>query len=218
VLAYNQNISHVLVNKLVNISRSTVTNIFFIFQIDVDVLPLMSEDDIRIYIPHKGHRVLALDFCRKGKSVSDGLSLSKSKTTLFNRISEKMRFNRHKGQTTTTDARKKSIPNKGNTKPDRIVEIAWCNYRRSKGRYVQVKKTTGGGTRYPRMLKSANKSDIIKEARELFFPDGVSPIGNVNDFEMDVSLNVKGINRLGDITIGEMYEKSKVRYLRPPAC
>ena len=65
------------------------------------------------------------------------------------------------------------------------------------------------------MTKTATKFDILCEAKDLFFPKGKSTFGHIDKFEADLAMNVQGTNLLQEnITIGELYEKTKHRYIR----
>ena len=54
------------------------------------------------------------------------------------------------------------------------------------GRLVQVRANKGGGTRNIRVPAMATKREIVAEAQKLFFPAGVSGIGNQADFAFDL--------------------------------
>ena len=74
---------------------------------------------------------------------------------------------------------------------------------------VQVKEKRGGGTRHLKDLKTATMGQLMEIGKELFFPNGKSKIGNVNDFEFQIrDFTEDELDPL--TTLGEQYEKRKV--------
>ena len=78
---------------------------------------------------------------------------------------------------------------------------------------IQVKERRGGGTRHLKALKTATMAHLMDIGKELFFPNGKSKIGNVNDFEFCIrDFTEDELDPL--TTLGEQYEKRKVKMLR----
>ena len=53
-------------------------------------------------------------------------------------------------------------------------------------RFKLIRMKEGGGTRIVDIEKTANKEEIIKIAKGLFFPDGKSSFGNVSEMKLDL--------------------------------
>ncbi|XP_028409542.1 uncharacterized protein LOC114532163 [Dendronephthya gigantea] len=85
------------------------------------------------------------------------------------RLLEELAKKRNKKQHTAQSAQKgKTVV----TKSTRKVELAWLHCPKGSESFKLVKMKEGGGIRLVDILKSANKTEIIKIARELFFSDG----------------------------------------------
>ncbi|CAC5395407.1 unnamed protein product [Mytilus coruscus] len=96
-------------------------------------------------------------------------------------------------------------------KGTRYVEVRWIHklHHRTK----QVRSKTGGGTRTVCMRKDATRKEIMEEARQLFFPDGESKKGKLEDLNYDM-WDFSERKLKSDITIQKMYEETKMPMLR----
>ena len=75
-----------------------------------------------------------------------------------------------------------------NVKPRwRKFEIGWLHFSEEKGRYLAVGQSTGGGTISISLPGSSRTSDIIDEARNLFFPQGGSMFGRWLEMDYDLA-------------------------------
>ena len=85
-----------------------------------------------------------------------------------------------------------------NVKPRwRKFEIGWLHFSEEKGRYLAVRQSTGGGTRSISLPGSSRMSDIIDEARNLFFPQGGSTFGRWLEMDYDLAnFNGEKIDKL----------------------
>lgn len=83
-------------------------------------------------------------------------------------------------------------------KTTRKIEIGWFHEGK------QVRKRSGGGSRTIDISKNANKCDILSQAKELFFPRGVSKKGQWENFSHDV-FDFQESELEDDITVGELY-------------
>ncbi|XP_031356742.1 uncharacterized protein LOC116180756 isoform X1 [Photinus pyralis] len=78
---------------------------------------------------------------------------------------------------------------------------------------VQVRSKKGGGTRKLTVEKSAMKQELIEAAQKVFFPNGFSPKGNIEDFDFDL-LDFKHNEYPPDISISQILNSTKVKVLR----
>ena len=191
------------------------------------MLPLLTDEELEQYIPLRGQRVLARNFCTNSSSntlakapnlvenlqedtpsplpslCNDNLQ---RKADAIAKVREKLSAGSKKTGKKSSELGSKHK----NIRKERTVEIGWSHFNSRERRYAQVRQPCGGGTRHPKMLKSSTKTDILKEAVELF-----KPLVSETDMDLDISFDVSGQMIMGnDETIGELYEKTKLRYLR----
>ena len=201
--------------------------LLWLFQINEQVLPLLTDEELEQYIPLRGQRVLARNFCTNSSSntlakapnlvenlqedtpsplpslCNDNLQ---RKADAIAKVREKLSAGSKKTGKKSSELGSKHK----NIRKERTVEIGWSHFNSRERRYAQVRQPCGGGTRHPKMLKSSTKTDILKEAVEPF-----KPLVSETDMDLDISFDVSGQMIMGnDETIGELYEKTKLRYLR----
>ena len=68
----------------------------------------------------------------------------------------------------------------------RRIQLGWLHFDEHSGRFVAMRLNRGGGTREVDVPLSADVSEIIHIAQEIFFPEGRCAFGNLSD--MDVAL------------------------------
>lgn len=66
------------------------------------------------------------------------------------------------------------------------IQLGWLHFDEHSGRFVAMRLNRGGGTREVDVPLSADVSEIIHIAQEIFFPEGRCAFGNLSD--MDVAL------------------------------
>ena len=91
------------------------------------------------------------------------------------------------------------------TKTKRRVNIGWVNGRNHK----QVRVIKGGGLRRESLEWSSKREDILRHAIDLFFPEGVSPIGVLLELQVDDLLDFKDASFPTNVTLSEFYERYK---------
>ncbi|KAK5859317.1 hypothetical protein PBY51_020881 [Eleginops maclovinus] len=102
-----------------------------------------------------------------------------------------------------------SRPVKRTTK--RSVEIGWIN--KEDGEAKQVRAKQGGGTRKVVMDISGGYNEILKEGKNLFFPNGISNKGPESDFTFDV-WDFKQNPFTDHVSIAAIYDTVKLAKLR----
>ncbi|XP_058852616.1 uncharacterized protein LOC131699578 [Acipenser ruthenus] len=86
-------------------------------------------------------------------------------------------------------------------------------YEESQSSFVQGRTKRGGGTRKLEVPKEYKKDDLLKEGIRLFFPNGKNSVGNLDDFEFNMT-NYENV-ALDDITtVGALDTQTKLSTLR----
>lgn len=102
---------------------------------------------------------------------------------------------------------------KPRVKSERKIEIGWLHFSEKEERYTQVRTRNGGGSRKVLFPKDGKKADILSKGKSLFFPNGISPKGKVDDFEFEV-MDFKENSLDDDETVGDIYDKTMLTTLR----
>jgi hypothetical protein len=150
----------------------------------------MEDQLLSVYLPLLGDRIAVRSFChefgaRKGKSTS-------KKAQLVERPREKL----NKGHMDSDDddvvqKRRVIFPEKfsrGKEKKrltSKTICVGWL-HDCGDGSFLQVRQNNGGGSCSLQVPVNANKHDIINEAKALFFPNSLSPLGNQSEFQFDL--------------------------------
>ncbi|XP_073449707.1 uncharacterized protein [Aquarana catesbeiana] len=167
----------------------------------------MEDHSLSKYIPSYGDRIALFNFCRRSEP------LSKRKMGLFEKLRNKMKLRKTQPEKSllSKDHDEAEIEPKKKLSVTRMIEVGWIN--EVKGTLKQVRTKQGGGTRKVKMSKEAGKTEILHEAKKLFFPNGNSPRGKESLFTFDVC-DFQQNPLSDDITIGKMYELVKLSVLR----
>jgi len=184
-------------------------------QIDVTVIPFMEDNILSQYVPFLGDRVALRQFCRQHNRPSGSRQQGSSrKHLLLEQLREKLKKRRTSDDEQSSDEgnrssekKPKNVGNKHACKSSRIIRIGWKNIAPG-GHLMQVQGSRGGGTRNIRMSLTATKTDIVSEAKKLFFPNGTSSLGCESEFKFDV-IDVRCQVIDNSMTIGCMYETMK---------
>lgn len=156
----------------------------------------MEVQALQSYFRKQGDRIAVVQFCR------DMNNSSKIKGNLLEKLRTKRK---RKPQNTIHDDDYSSLSSSENlefqkkVKLTRQIEIGWIHDGK------QVRTKCGGGTRKVNLPKKSTKSDIIKSACELFFPNGISKKVHLSDMELD--LTDFSFNVIGPKTTLEKIEK-----------
>ncbi|XP_070537118.1 uncharacterized protein [Ptychodera flava] len=103
--------------------------------------------------------------------------------------------------------RARPFGNKHATKVDRKVELGWLDYNYIFRAYKQVRSNTGGGKHCISVNKTHQKRDLLDIAKSLFFPNGESVKGSVEEFDFDLKDFDKN-SFDANCTVGEIYDKN----------
>ena len=94
----------------------------------------------------------------------------------------------------------------------RPIEIGWI-HKNASGSVHLVRQKKGGGIRPVIVKKDARKEDLIEEGKKLFFPNGESSKGKIDNFKFDL-LDIQDKSFPNDKNVGDMYEETKLPLLR----
>lgn len=162
----------------------------------------MDDSALANYVPSYGDRIALHNFCKSQKPVS------KRKLCLFEKLREKMKLRKENRQ--KEDEPESSQP-RPRRKSQRTIEIGWIHKNERETKQVRAKQ--GGGTRKVVMESNAGYNDILKEGKNLFFPNGISSKGHESDFKFEV-WDFKQNVFSDDVSVGTIYDTVKLPKLR----
>ncbi|KAK0149851.1 hypothetical protein N1851_009401 [Merluccius polli] len=111
------------------------------------------------------------------------------------------------GENTVQPTNMRLKSNKRAWKTTRQIELGWIHDN------IQVRKRSGGGTRVLDMNKNATKTEILSQAKKLFFPNEKSKMGKWEEFSHDI-VNFQEAQVDEDVSVGDYYETHKLGLLR----
>lgn len=169
----------------------------------------MEDEDLKRYLPRYGDRIAVIAFSKqelgKKKTVSDRkLSLREK---LIAKLQNKQGSSEHM---------KRSLPQTGNTNAKRMsrkIELGWLHTYGVHGALKQVRSPSGGGTRTIDIFLDCVIGDLLPVAKGLFFPDGVSKKGTVEDFDFYIADQTQ-TKLLPVMTIKDLCENTKLKHIR----
>ena len=180
-----------------------------LFQIDEEVVMVMSDEDLATYIPKHGDRLAVFAHVRQFANQS-----KKEKKTLFKHIKNKVT---NKLVTNELPAREtRSLSQRGNQnarRNARAIDIGWL-HRDTKYSYLkQVRAHSGGGTRTVNIPRDNTMESILSQAKELFFPSGVSKKGKAESFQFSVADNTYAPLDF-ETKLQDLLDKTKLKTVR----
>ena len=72
------------------------------------------------------------------------------------------------------------------TRDEKSVNFCWKHFDTKKSHYVSVRTTKGGGTRQLTMSNESDYHEVVNTMTQLFFPDGRSIFGLLNDMDVEI--------------------------------
>ncbi|XP_030593917.1 uncharacterized protein LOC115786048 isoform X2 [Archocentrus centrarchus] len=184
-------------------------------KVDQDVVRLLDEEELSVYIPQYGDRVFAKNW--RNSSSAEAEDTEQRKRKLINRLREKMKLSSTASSAGTRNSQSRPrLGNKNAERQTRKIELGWLNYQDSV--YKQVRRPTGGGTREMIVRKDDLVSSLLEKGKKLFFPNGNSKKGKLEDFEFMLSLMGSEEPLEGNVTIGRLYEQTNHKVLRIYFC
>uniref|UniRef100_A0AAV2M5A2 C2H2-type domain-containing protein n=1 Tax=Knipowitschia caucasica TaxID=637954 RepID=A0AAV2M5A2_KNICA len=169
--------------------------------LDKNVVPSMTNQDLEQYIPKVEDGEAAVSFCRKRAMLP--LFAPRAKVG-YKRLRDKAHpFSRRLHGMGNTNAKRQI----------KRIELGWMSFDEDEERYKQVRTKNGGGT-LPLSIDVGNTMEDIKAlAESLFFPDGVS---KRNQRLADYSTHIESSQVHVDMTdtVAQAYDKLKGKILR----
>jgi len=101
----------------------------------------------------------------------------------------------------------------------RKILLGWMHRAAQPNKYVTVRNSNGGGSRRVEMPINASKTDIIEDAKKLFFPEGISTYSMVDEMQFELA-NFKGdliacpMDDGAKFTLLNYIEKHKLSHVR----
>ncbi|XP_057689288.1 uncharacterized protein LOC130920718 isoform X2 [Corythoichthys intestinalis] len=182
-------------------------------KIDASTIQLMADEELKTFLPSYGDRLAVLGFSRRKESGHYNTRKSK----LFERLKSKLakRNSQSYDEGSSTSQEDCTPPNLKKTaqKAMRKIELGWMHYDEQNKSFKKVRATGGGGTRKLSISKDAQKSEIMQQAVELFFPGGKNRLGPLTDFELDLK-NYEEVTVDSEISVGQLYTDTKIPLLR----
>lgn len=178
-------------------------------KIDKYVIQAMNNEQLGHYLPLEGDRIAVKTFC---KHLSKDSKIEDRKTSLLNSLRRKLMM-KEAGEEEIPLKKSHLSGNKNAKKFTRKIELGWINFDTISKTFKQVRTKNGGGTRKIDIDKNADVNTIKAIATDLFFRDGKSKLGTVENFHIDVRDYSEEI-MINSETVGELYEKTGINLLR----
>ena len=175
---------------------------------------LMSDEQLKGYLPRYGDRLALRHFCSSGNAVVSGSNDDKKrKSSVLDRLRKKLCIPPPASASGCTDfsADMRQPPSRNACKPTRLIEVCWINITKGVGK--KVKAADGGGVRKVSVGKDCKDDQLLSLATNLFFPNGMSKLGQLCEFSCKM-LDFCQQPLKPDMTVGEMYSETKLPMLR----
>ena len=140
---------------------------------------------VELGLETRGDLYALRSFCERKEKQTKSKDAEERKQSLI----DKIRCKKVK-HSSGPESQKKNTPSSSYGKP-RKFELGWQHFSEVQKRFVAVRQSRGGGTRSVSMSGNSTISDILEEARNLFFPQGKSVYGNWMDMDCELA-NFKG--------------------------
>ena len=193
--------------------------VLLLMQVDAEVIMAMTDDELECYLPAYGDRIAVKSFLHARGHGCSNVAEDAINRPVLNRLRQKIAERRRKSGKAHLLANDESASRAeklhGNTnavRENRRIEVGWHDFDPASQMHKQVRIQNGGGIRHLSVPRSTTVEDILQIALQLFFPDGKNKKGDIGDFEFQIR-NFDG-SSVGQCTLGELYERTKVKMLR----
>ena len=177
----------------------------------------MNEEQLSSYFEKFGDRIAVKAFCRMQLEMQE--NAGNDTDTIIDKLNKKL-GSKHKSvgkdYSPSRSNKYRRMGNSNGMKCTRKVEIGWLHcVSKSKqdAGYCQVRAKCGGGVRHLQCDKNTNMEELKKIASDLFFPEGKSKKGNLDDFAKEM-MDFSQKHLPGTETIGHLYDTQKMKTLR----
>lgn len=173
----------------------------------------MGDSVLSAYLPLIGDRVAVRQFCaeqnRQSGRHQSASSSSGRRQLLLEQLKAKLKRARSPNESTprASDGLNTTPKSQHARKDSRTISVGWLST--VGGHLVQVRANRGGGCRNVCLAISATKRDIISAAKTLFFPGGISDLGQASEFGFNL-VDVQREIVSDSATIASLYEATRV--------
>lgn len=175
----------------------------------MQVIRLASDDVLKVYLPKYGDRLAVVSFANYSQKGWKTETVSHRTRSLMESLKDKV-----KGKMNAHFTRSKSQQGNGNAKRmERRVEVGWLDYAFHVKEYKQIYMKTGGGIKHETFSVDTLLSTILKVATGWFFPNDQNRRGNISEYDFFIT-DPSHTELDGHITVGDMYDETKVKILR----
>ena len=151
---------------------------------DFDAIIMSSDEDLKeLGLAKKGDILSLKNFCQRHMSDKKVNEAKHEKKRLLQSI---LNFGKSSKRIKPSSENTSSAHSSANGKT-RKFHLGWMNYSDEQNMFIQVRTKKGGGTRVVDVSVSANIDAIINVGKELFFPDGKSSFGNIDEFRFGLA-------------------------------
>ncbi|XP_060602873.1 uncharacterized protein LOC132755949, partial [Ruditapes philippinarum] len=169
------------------------------FQIDLEAILVIKDEDLKSYLPAYGDRVALMAFARVLKKQEDNAK-SGSGTVSGLGASRNLRM-------------RGALPgNRYAQRKKKRIDIGWLNCT-PYGCYRQVRSPSGGGTRTLYLDKDCSMADVKTIAVNQFFPGGKSKLGHVAEFDIELC-DFKGDHLEPTSTLEYIYKSTNLKIVK----
>ena len=182
--------------------------IWFYIQVDIATINEMSDEQLRgSPFSLKYGDITALRVFLRTQHHASPSALRTNRQSLLERLRDRI------AEQGGSKKRTRMMCNKFAKKATRRLELGWLHFDCKLKHYCQVRPNKGGGVRHLVVAASSVKDDLMVAAREMFFPNGVSPKGLVDEFQMTI-LHVDESEIDSHEDVSSMYSRRCVPLLR----
>ena len=164
----------------------------------------MTVEQLSDYLPRYGDCLAAIAFCKKS-ILSSPQKVKGPCSSLRERLILKLQ-----GKKIGQEHSRRSAPQKGNMnakKTSKKIEIGWL-HQYGPNNIKQVRSSSGGGTRHIQVDLDCPISHVLDVAKDLFFPNGLSKKGSVENFKFSITDQIQEIIP-NEKTVGDYIESYK---------
>ncbi|XP_061757341.1 uncharacterized protein LOC133553304 isoform X2 [Nerophis ophidion] len=172
-------------------------------KIDTNVIGIMTDKELSKYIERYGDRLALRAFCRQRTVTNEESGGAETvKSSLMQKLRDRLR--------TPNTVQGTATGQKNAAKITRRVEMGWLLFE--SGMYHQVRTRKGGGSRNLSVQESVTMGEVLETGKCLFFANGHSSKGLIEDFEFDIcDYSHSPVPR--EVTVGQLYEQTKLKML-----
>ena len=177
----------------------------------------MNEEQLSSYFEKFGDRIAVKAFCRMQLEMQE--NAGNDTDTVIDKLNKKL-GSKHKtvgkDYSPSRSNKYRRMGNSNGMKCTRKVEIGWLrcvSKSKQDAGYCQVRAKCGGGVRHLQCDKNTNMEELKKIASDLFFPEGKSKKGNLDDFAKEM-MDFSQKHLPGTETLGHLYDTQKMKTLR----